>query len=78
MSAAQSMPQSTAESPILPTVDGPWLRDEHELLIGPSVESCDLNSSRARAQLADKPWVLPTREHIFFTDLHADGDALLA
>jgi hypothetical protein len=62
----------------VPDTHEPWLRSKRALLIGPRAEDCELNSHRAKAQLSDTPWVLPAREHLFLTDMHADGDALLA
>lgn len=55
-----------------------WPDAANKLFVGPDESDFEMARDEAARYVEGKPWVWPSGEHFFLTDIHADADAFLA
>lgn len=61
----------------LPLEAEPWPSFKPYSPVGGADESAEAMADEIRVYAASRPWLWPSRPHLFFSDMHADGDAFL-
>jgi amphi-Trp domain-containing protein len=70
------MPNSLPSSrSALPTRTEAWPLSSMAFRMAPSLDLEEASLEDVQRYAADKPWVLPSRQLLFFCDIHADADA---